>query len=461
MIKRINVFALVMLITGAIDSIRNLPATSLFGTELIFFCIFAAIIFLIPTALVAADLSSKLPEHGGVYRWSRLAFGEHVGFLTVWLQWINTMVWYPTILSFIAGTLAYLINPALAHDKFYLVVVILAVFWGLTLLNFRGLHVSAHFAEICTLLGMVVPMIAIILLALFWIFTGHTTQIHFTVQNILPHVLHAQSWISLTAIMAAFLGMELAAVHVGQVRRAQHNFPKALGISVAIILVTMIMGSLAIAIVLPAKKVSLVSGVIQAVAQFLQVYHLHWLLPVFVIMIFIGALGGMINWIISPAKGLLQAGQQGFLPHWLRKENKHGVAQNLLIVQAILVSVVCLAFLVMPSVNGSYWFLTDLSTQLYMLMYIIMFMSAMVLGRRYANVKAPFKIPGGVKGIRFMCYLGVFGTIVSILVGFIPPTTINVGSTFHYELSFALGMVVMVLPVLGFYAYRAFSQSRH
>ena len=115
---KISVLALVLLITGAIDSIRNLPATALFGSSLIFFFIFSAIIFLIPVALISAELSSAWPdEEGGIYSWVKYAFGENVAFFTIWLQWINTMVWYPTILSFIAATLAYLINPALAQNK--------------------------------------------------------------------------------------------------------------------------------------------------------------------------------------------------------------------------------------------------------------------------------------------------------------------------------------------------------
>lgn len=92
--QKLSVFALVLLITGAIDSIRNLPATALFGSTLIFFFIFSAIVFLIPVALVAAELSSTWSEEeGGIYSWVKHAFGENIAFLTVWLQWINTLVW--------------------------------------------------------------------------------------------------------------------------------------------------------------------------------------------------------------------------------------------------------------------------------------------------------------------------------------------------------------------------------
>src|SRR3990167_768624 len=114
---KIPLFSLVMLVVAAIDSIRNLPATALFGSSLIFFFLVSALFFLIPVSLVSAEFSSRFPNHGGVFHWIRHAFGEKIGMLAIWLQWINTMVWYPTILSFIAGTGAYLIDPKLAENR--------------------------------------------------------------------------------------------------------------------------------------------------------------------------------------------------------------------------------------------------------------------------------------------------------------------------------------------------------
>ena len=118
---KLTVFSLVMITVGSVDSIRNLPATALFGSSLIFFFLFAALFFLIPSALVSAELSAAWPEQGGIYVWVKKAFGQQIGFLTIWFQWIENVVWYPTILSFTAGTLGYLISPNLANDKIFLI----------------------------------------------------------------------------------------------------------------------------------------------------------------------------------------------------------------------------------------------------------------------------------------------------------------------------------------------------
>ncbi len=455
-IQKISVTALVLLITGAIDSVRNLPATALFGSSLIFFFIFSSIIFLIPVALVSAELSSTWSnEEGGIYSWVKNAYGTNMAFFTIWLQWINTMAWYPTILSFIAGTLAYLINPELAQNKIYLVSVILIVFWSLTFLGLSGLKSSAKFASFCAIVGMLLPIGLIIILAIVWMIQGHPSAIRINFTDILPNFDKTQSWVSLTAIMTSFLGMELAAVHVRNVRKPQRNFPRAMFFSTILILFTMILGSLAIAIVLPSNEISLVQGVMQAFTNFLQAYHLSAFMPVLVIMILLGSVGSMINWIISPAKGLLIAADHGFLPNWLYKLNKHGIASRILILQAILVTILCSGFLLLPSVNAFYWLFTDLSTELYILMYVMMFIAAIRLKHKHSTLNRPFAVPGGKTGYYCTCGLGLIGCLVTLIVGFFPPEeAVSVGGEGQFRLIFSLGIALMITPAFLLYIRR-------
>ncbi len=450
-----------MLITGAIDSIRNLPATAFFGSSLIFFFLFSALVFLIPVALVSAELSSQFTEKGGIFHWIHVGIGEKTAFLAIWLQWINTMVWFPTILSFLVGTATYFINPALVQNKLYLVSIILTTFWLLTWLNLKGLHFSAKFSSFCAVFGMIIPMMLIVVLAVIWLILAKPLQIHFTALEMLPSFKHVENWVSLTAIMTAFLGMELATVHIKGVANPQKTFPKALFFSVLIILATMILGSLAIAMVLPKDQINLVNGVMQAFTHFFAVYHLGWLVPVITVMLLLGTVGSTVSWVISPAKGLFHAAQLGYLPRFFTKENERGVASRILIAQAILVSFVCLAFLFMPSVNGSYWLLTALSTQLYVLMYVLMFLAAICIKYKFAKESQAFIIFGGKAGTWVACLLGLIGCGITLFVGFIPPAGIDVGGIMHYEAVFTSALVIMVSPVVLFYLYRAkFSLSR-
>lgn len=450
----LTVFSLTMITVGSVDSIRNLPATALFGSQLISFFFLSAIFFLIPTGLVSAELASGWPKKGGVYIWVKEAFGDRFGVIAIWLQWIENVIWYPTILSFVAGTIGYLINPALIENKYFLIAVILASFWGATWVNLRGLKSSAMFSNLCAISGLLVPMTLIIGLGATWIFSDHPIHIQMTWEGIIPKLDDQYIWVSLTGIMLSFCGVEIATVHANEVEDPQRAFPTALLYSVLIILTTLILGSLAIAIVLPKDQISLVAGIMQAFDAFFAAYNLTFLMPVIALMLILGGLGGVSNWIIAPTTGLQVAAHDGHLPEICTHVNECGAPSVLLIIQAIIVSLLSLVFLLMPTVNSSYWVLTALAAQLYMLMYFLMFAAGIKLAFTQPYRERGFRIPGGRNGMVFVAGCGMIGVLTTIGVSFIPPDTVYIGSTFFYEAILVVGLIIMCIPPFIFYHYR-------
>src|SRR3990167_6504352 len=162
---KIGLFVLTMFIVGSIDSLRNMPSNAMFGAPLVFFFVAGAPTFLLPIALISAELTSYHPEQNGIYQWIKEAFGDRWAFFGIWLQWINTTTWYPSILSFIAGGIAYLIDPHLANSKLFTIMVILTVFWLLTWLSVHNFSVSAHVASGCTILGFALPLCVLVALS--------------------------------------------------------------------------------------------------------------------------------------------------------------------------------------------------------------------------------------------------------------------------------------------------------
>ncbi len=442
----LSLFSLTLITVVSVDSIRNLPATALFGSQLILFFILGAIFFLIPCALVSAELSSGWPKQGGIYMWARAAFGDSIGFLAIWFQWIENVIWYPTILSFIAATFGYLIDPNLANNKYFLIGSILVAFWGATFINLKGMRSSALFSNLCAIMGLLIPMALIIALGIFWVASDHPIQVHFTSGDILPHWEDPNIWVSLTAIILSFCGIEIATVHANDVPDPQRTFPKSLAYASVIILGTLLFGALSIAVVLPHDNISLVSGIMQAFDAFFSAYHLSFFMPIIALMLVFGGLGGLSNWIIAPTKGLLVAAEHGHLPAATQKVNEHGAPTLLLVIQAILVSLLSAVFLFMPSVNGSYWLLTALTSQVYMLMYIIMFATGIYLRIKAPNQERPFSIPGGKLGMYFVATLGIIGCLITLAVGFVPPEGINVGERSYYPWILVAGLVIISLP---------------
>ena len=446
-LSSISVFALAMLITGAVDGVGNLPSIAIFGTQLIFFFVFASIVFLLPTGLISAELCKQLPSEGGVYPWAKKAFGDSYAMLVVWLQWVNTMIFFPTCLTALAGTLAYLIEPSLAKKPVFLVCISLSAFWIMTFVNLKGIKQSAKITSVTTIVGMVIPMVLIISLSLLWIILGKPLAVHITKAAVLPNLADKSTWVSLTAIITAFLGMELAAVHVKKIKNSDKVFPKALVVSIIIIILTMGVGSLGVSLIVPHKDIMLVSGTIQAFHAIFAGFHVLWLSSVIGVMLLFASVGTLVNWLISPAQGLAQALSNSKNKHLNKfaKENKNGVPSKILIAQAICVSLVSCVFFIIPSVNGSYWFLLDLSTELYIAMYILMFISAIKLSKNFNNI---FIVPFGKKGYLLTCLLGLIGCLIAFIVGFIPPSNIDIGGAMSFQIKFIIGLLIAISPVI-------------
>jgi glutamate:GABA antiporter len=452
----LTVFSLVMLTIGSVDSVRNLPTTALFGSTLIFFFLVAAIFFLIPCALVSAELASAWTEEGGIYVWVAAAFGKPIGFLAVWFQWIENVIWYPTILSFVAGTIAYVFAPQLANNQWFLVSVILLAFWGATVINLFGIKCSAWFSNFCSITGLLLPMAIIIVLGASWLILHKPLAISFAWPYLLPTLNQSTSWVALTGVVLSFCGMEIATVHARDVRDPQRAFPRALVIATAIILGTLILGSLSIAIVLPTQQISLVSGLMEAYDVFFRNYHIAWFLPIMGGMLIIGVMGSVSNWIIAPTRGLMIAAQDGHLPQIFRDVNRYGAPAKLLFCQAGIVTIVTLIFLCLPSVNGSYWFLTALASQLYMIMYIMMFITGIRLRYKAPTRHRSFRISKGHWGVWIISGMGILGASITFAIGFVPPSDVAVGALWQYKLLLILGLLIMSLPPFLVNAYQRY-----
>jgi putative glutamate/gamma-aminobutyrate antiporter len=440
--RTLNIFFLAMINVAAICSIKNWPLTAVYGFSSLFYFIVSIVLFFIPVSLVSAELATGWPERGGVYVWVREAFGHRWGFLAGWLLWIENVVWYPTILSFIAGTIAFSFDPSLADNTLYMFCVIFGAFWGATLLNLLGMKMSGWISTLGVILGTIIPGVVIIGLGIAWIGSGKPSHIAFNWDTFFPDLSSPQQLALLAGVLLGFAGMEMSAVHAKDVKNPQKNFPRAILLSASIIIVLSILGTLAIAIVIPEKKISLVSGGMEAIAFFLRSYNLGWAVPVIAFMVAFGALGAMSTWTAGPSKGLLAAAQDGDFPPILHKINKHNMPVGMLVFQGIIVSILGIVFLLMPNVNSSFWILLALTSQLYLLMYAIMFAAGIWLRYKKPDVHRAYKIPGGKFGMWLTAGVGFVSSALAIFIGFFPPDQLETGSPLFYVLFLVFGMIL-------------------
>ena len=216
----LSVFTLVMINVIAIDSLRNLPFNAKAGFLIITLYAIGAILFLIPCALITAELATHRPKNGGVYVWVRDAFGPQWGFVTIWLQWIYNVVWYPTILSFIAANIAFLIDPQLSTNKEFMVLMVIGMFALATLVNILGMRVSGLVSVISAIGGTLIPMLAIIFLGGYWLLAHKTLAIAPSWQGLLPDFNSWHNLSILVVVLFSLMGLEMSAVHAEDVKKS-------------------------------------------------------------------------------------------------------------------------------------------------------------------------------------------------------------------------------------------------
>ncbi|MES2344871.1 MAG: amino acid permease [Chlamydiota bacterium] len=446
-LKTLTVFSLAMINVAAIGSVKNWPLTAEYGFSAVFFLILAALTFFFPVSLIAAELATAWPKRGGVFVWVKEAFGHRTGFLAIWLLWVENVIWYPTILSFIAATLAYAFAPSLADNKLYTLTVVLVTFWGSTLLNLRGMRTSSIVSTIGSVCGTFVPGLLIIGLGAAWYFSGNPIQITFSLDTFIPNMTSPDQMVFFTGVLLSFAGMEMSAIHARDVQNPRKDYPKAIFLSVIFILGLSILGVLAIAMVVPQSEISLVAGSIQAFHYLVDAYHLSWLTPLIALFLAFGAAGSVATWTLGPVKGLLAAAEDGDLPPICRSVNSKGMPSIMMIIQACIVTVLSMLFLFAPSVSSGFWILTALVSQIYLIMYLLMFAAAIKLRYKHPRIERPYRIPGGNLGMWVIAGIGILASLFALFVGFFPPVQLPVKSPFLYVLFLVSGLIIAcVIP---------------
>ena len=445
--KILTPFALAMIAVSAILTLRNIPIMAEEGLRAIFFYGLAAITFLIPSALVCAELSTRLPSNGGIYSWVKAAFGPRVGFLAIWMEWLNNVIAYPATLITILATLSYLGGWHYQQHKVLLFVLMMVILWGLTFYNFYGVKLASRLNEVGALFGVIVPGGLIIVLGLIWWFSGHPLAFMQLHPNFFPSW-HWHSMVFFISVLSGYSGMQILSFHAQNVEKPNRSFPLGIFIAALIILLVSILVALAIAAVIPAGQIHLVDGVIEAFSVFFARFHMVWFTPVMACLIALGVASSLSAWLLGPARGLCRAAEDQLLPKVLAKQNKHEMPTGVLVFQGIIASVLSLLFLFMPSIKAAFWLLIALTSQFTVLMYIMVFAAAYRLRKRGPVKEGAYQIPGGLFFLKGMLLVAILVCLLGFFLGWLPPKQLDVLIEWHYvALVLVCDFVVLGLPV--------------
>jgi putative glutamate/gamma-aminobutyrate antiporter len=450
----ISVFGLVMLNIVAVVSLRGLPAEAEYGLGSIFYYVFAAVFFLVPTALVAAELATGWPEKGGVFRWVGEAFGRRWALVAMFMLVIEVTIWFPTALTFGAVSLAYTganttQDAAIASNSLFVLAIVLVVYWLATFIALKGAKAFARVAKWGGVIGTVIPAGILIVLGFAYVIAGNTPKIPITWGSVIPNFSNFGNIVLAASIFLFYAGMEMNAIHVKDVKNPTKNYPLAILIAVFGTLIIFVMGTLAIAFIVPKKNINLTQSLLVAYNDMFKWAGISWAGPIIAVALAVGVFAGIVTWISGPSTGLLAVAKAGNLPRFFQKTNKHGMGRNIMIVQAIVVTLLATLFVVLPSVQSVYQILSQLTVILYLVMYLLMFAAAIRLRYTQPNRPRPYHVPGGRAGMWIVGGIGFLGSLVALLFSFIPPAQIAVGSPVLYVgLLVALSVIFVAVPFL-------------
>jgi amino acid transporter len=436
--------AMALLTLGSVGDLGATPATAVLGLASVVIYVLPAIVFLLPASLVSAELASGWP--GGVYNWVSEGISPRMGFVAIWCQFAQTTFYYPALLAYVASTLAYVFAPSLAHSGLYTTVVIIVLFWSAVLVSARGVLSTGRLASYGIFIGTLIPGLVVVVLAAIYLLQGNASAAPLNAHHVLP------AWHGLTSVVLIvnsfflYAGVEVNGVHVDELRDAPREFPRATLLAVVLILLVFILPTLAISVAVPAPHISFTAGVMQAFSSLLDHFGLSVLTPIIAVGLVIASLSGLLDWLTGPSTGLLEiARERGYLPRYFQELNSNGVQLHILLAQGLVITVIGVLYAVLPAVSRAYWVFAALATEVYLIMYVLMFIAAINLRRRQPEHPRGYRAPA----LLAICVIGTIASTAACVVGLLPPSQLGHVTTLPYLLALlAATLLVGLLPPL-------------
>ena len=433
-----------MMTVGSVGYLGSTPATAVFGLASVFLYVLPAFVFLVPVSLVAAELASGW--QGGVYNWVREGISAPMGLLAVWCQFSQTIFYYPALLGYVGSTLAYVIDQNLASNGVYTAAIIIVLFWSGVLVSSRGAPVVARLSSSGTVIGTLIPGALLVVLGVIYLIQGNPSAAPMNVHHVLPPWNGLASIVLVVNSFFTYAGIEVTAVHVDELCNPGREYPRAIFLAMGLVLAVFILPTLAIAWVIPSGQISLTAGVMQAFDSLLTHFGTSFAVPVIAIALAVGALAGMLAWLDGPSEGLLRIGrEQGYLPPYFQKLNRQGIEVHILAAQGAVITIIALLYAFIPTISRAYWIFTAMATQVYLIMYLLMFIAAVRLRRAQPDRPRGYR----AHWLGLLCLLGGVSSVTAFVIGFVPPSQLGHQSQLLYALLLVAGILVIgIVPPL-------------
>ncbi len=456
--RELRLWDLVLLNVVAIVGLRWwLTSTGGFGFAALPLWGLAFLLFFLPSGLAVIDLTTRFSEEGGIYVWTKRAFGDGHGFICGWCYWTNNLIYFPHLLIFTVGNLIFMLGTGgkgLENNNLFMMTVSLVLFWICVLANVRGLRYGRWLNNLGAI-GTWVPAGLLILLGGYALFAyGSATPPR--AGDFVP--VFAFGTLSFFSTMCfGFSGLELGSVMAGEIVEPRRNVPRAIVISGVIITLIYILGSAALLVALPQEKIGLLDGVGAAIAVVQEKMGLGFLAGVSALLIGLGGLGGVSAWLAGSARIPFVAGIDRYLPAAFgRVHPRYASPHVALLVTGVISSLMIVMSFAGSGVRTAYLVLADFTIIVYFIPYLYLFAALIRLAAPGTAPPGTISVPGGRAGAILVGTVGFLTTAFAIVCAFFPPEGTD---PWLYVAKIVGGCLLLML--LGWGLYRSGRRTDH
>ena len=402
-------------------SLRWVAVAAAAGPSSLLIWLVAALGFFVPLVFCVLELSSRYPEEGGIYVWSKRAFGPFAAFITGWTYWGSNLPYLPGLLYYAAANALFMGGPAWqtwSSNSTYFIAVSMTGLAVAVAMNVVGLNVGKWLANIGAVAGWIPAMLLMALGAVAWSRFGSATPI--TAHAVVPSM-HLKDIIFWSTIAFAFGGVESGSTMGEEIEDARRTVPRAILTAGAVITILYIIATLAVLLAMPKDQVTGLSGIMQAIQAMTARVGLGWVAPAVAALVTLNALGGTGGWFAATARLPFVAGIDRFLPSiFADLHARWRTPYVALLVQAAIAGVFVFLGQAGTSVRGAYDALVSMGIIAYFIPFLFMFAAMIVLQREPAGPDV-MRVPGGRPAAILLAVTGFIVTAVSIVLACIPP----------------------------------------
>lgn len=406
------------LVTGF--TVRWIATAAGAGPSSVVIWLLACLAFYLPLMVTVLELSSRYPNEGGCYVWSKRAFGEFAGFMTGWTYWTCNLPYFPGLFYFTAAAALFVGGSewqSLSGDPRYFIGFSLLLLIIAAGLNIRGLAAGKWLHNLGAI-GLWLPGLILLGLGLLaWMHFGSATP--FTLEAMVPST-RLKDIVFWSTIAFSLSGLESASMMGEEIRDPRRNIPRALLLAGLLITALYILGTVAMLVAVPQEQILHLQGFMQGVQHAAGRSGLPWLVPLIAALIVVGGLGQAGAWFAAAGRLPFVAGIDRFLPAVFGALHPRYRSPHIsLLTQAGVAAIFIFLGQAGTTVKGAYDVLVSITIISYFIPYLFMF-AAMIRLQSEPLDPLMFRVPGGRPVATGLAALGFATTLVAIGLALIP-----------------------------------------